>query len=450
MPDYDEIASIEDTFIGNITKGCESRNCNAYSCKNKGKCLKNWEDDDILCDCEMTSFSGSNGYLFDKSNSDFISFHDIIFTYHNEDHLVFGIETSDEDAILFRADYASSDKYIIAEISQGFIHVSYNFDNKEFVNTFKKFKINDDKYHVIKFSRVDANSTLEVDFYNQKKELWTNTSAQNSRYLNDASVLVHIGGHQVENSENDVSRQGQLEQQQLKQSIKRQFTGNIYGLVFNKIRILDLAAQKDDRIVFSGTPNEIKAHTNDDDQIVYPECSESSSKECTPNLQTTDEIVVPHKKHQSVSTKASHTNDATTQTNQESDESLSKMGVSIKTTTFAGAKPLTTTGIKTTTTIVTTEEKKSSIRPLLTQNMSLGVIITISVASALAFIMLVYALCKYHNRDEGTYTIDETKSFGPFAELNSSQENEKEGSFCVKKKAKKVKHELKGNKEWFV
>jgi leucine-rich repeat transmembrane neuronal protein 1/2 len=24
MPDYDEIASIEDTFIGNITKGCES------------------------------------------------------------------------------------------------------------------------------------------------------------------------------------------------------------------------------------------------------------------------------------------------------------------------------------------------------------------------------------------------------------------------------------------
>lgn len=62
--------------------------------------------------------------------------------------------------------------------------------------------------------------------------------------------------------------------------------------------------------------------------------------------------------------------------------------------------------------------------------------------------VLIIAVCKYRNRDEGTYTIDESKNCGPFAELdvplNSSQK------FSSKKKAAKNRRPELSNKEWFV
>lgn len=89
-------------------------------------------------------------------------------------------------------------------------------------------------------------------------------------------------------------------------------------------------------------------------------------------------------------------------------------------------------------------------------SLNTGVIIGISIAAFVALIILIYAIYKYRNRDEGTYTIDETKNFGPFADLDansSANSNSKNNSLnCASKKSKSTKkmRQVNGNKEWYV
>ncbi len=99
------------------------------------------------------------------------------------------------------------------------------------------------------------------------------------------------------------------------------------------------------------------------------------------------------------------------------------------------------------------EMKYTGKRILVSDSLNIGVIIGIIFASILAFIIIVYAFYKYRNRDEGTYTIDETKNFGPFAEVDMSDETQT-SALCngkkVKSKSKSTHIYQNGNKEWFV
>ena len=79
-------------------------------------------------------------------------------------------------------------------------------------------------------------------------------------------------------------------------------------------------------------------------------------------------------------------------------------------------------------------------------NLSSSHVALIAIASFLTLLMLIFALYKYRNRDEGTYTIDETKNYGPFAELDMPLNGSKS-----KKKAKNRRKALaEKNKEWYV
>ena len=62
--------------------------------------------------------------------------------------------------------------------------------------------------------------------------------------------------------------------------------------------------------------------------------------------------------------------------------------------------------------------------------------------------ILIVVICKYRNRDEGTYIIDESKNYGPFGELetplNGSSKKQKKKSI-LNDRRKDV-----SNKEWYV
>lgn len=75
-------------------------------------------------------------------------------------------------------------------------------------------------------------------------------------------------------------------------------------------------------------------------------------------------------------------------------------------------------------------------------------IILIIFCTFIVVIVLIYAFCKYKSLDEGTYTIDEAKNCGPFAELDAPLNG-------FSKSGKKIKTKKKimlnaNNKEWFV
>ena len=79
-------------------------------------------------------------------------------------------------------------------------------------------------------------------------------------------------------------------------------------------------------------------------------------------------------------------------------------------------------------------------------NLSTSHVALIAMASFLTLLLLIFALYKYRNRDEGTYTIDEAKNYGPFAELDMPLNGSKS-----KKKAKNRRKALvEKNKEWYV
>ena len=80
-------------------------------------------------------------------------------------------------------------------------------------------------------------------------------------------------------------------------------------------------------------------------------------------------------------------------------------------------------------------------------DLSTGYIVLVVGGGVFLFLLLIFALYKYRNRDEGTYTIDETKNYGPFAELDAPLN----GSKATKKSSKNRRKGLSDkNKEWYV
>ncbi len=91
---------------------------------------------------------------------------------------------------------------------------------------------------------------------------------------------------------------------------------------------------------------------------------------------------------------------------------------------------------------ITYDESDSSIFEI-SRNLIIGIIF--SVISV--FVLLIIGICKYRNRDEGTYTIDETKNCGPFAEMDAPLNGSNRTN---KKLAKNNRRKEISNKEWYV
>jgi hypothetical protein len=91
--------------------------------------------------------------------------------------------------------------------------------------------------------------------------------------------------------------------------------------------------------------------------------------------------------------------------------------------------------------------------------LSTSYIVAIGLGAFFALVILAFAVYKYRNRDEGTYTIDETKNYGPFAELDVPLNGHANGNGngVLNKNGKSSKNKRKGyennnnnNKEWYV
>ena len=78
--------------------------------------------------------------------------------------------------------------------------------------------------------------------------------------------------------------------------------------------------------------------------------------------------------------------------------------------------------------------------------LSTSLIVCIALASFFVVLLLIFAIYKYRNRDEGTYTIDESKNCGPFAELDAPLN----GTKSSKNNNKNRRMKENGNKEWYV
>lgn len=223
-----------------VESGCtgSSSKCTTSACANRGICIQLWNT--YACDCSMTSYSGPNcaedstAYRFGPKSGL------IKFDYVQEkradtknDLLAVGFMSSQENAVLVRIDSSSSSDYMELQLVDGALLMVYNLGMEDLDVGHLGLKVNDNRYHIVRFTRSGPNTTLQVDNHNVQ----TRQPSGKQLTIFNTQSRIQIGGKKSTFREH---------------VIEKPFVGILSGLVFNDDKILDFAAEKDQRVAIEG------------------------------------------------------------------------------------------------------------------------------------------------------------------------------------------------------
>lgn len=143
-----------------------------------------------------------------------------------------GFLTNNKNGALVRIDSATTADYFQMELIDGNVIAIYNLGTENIDIGDFNVKVNDGKYHIVRFTRSGQNSTLQIDNQN------VITRSPTGKQLNifNSHAFIQIGGHK----------------NALRGIIEKPFIGIIAGLVFNGHKLLDIAAEDDPRIKTEG------------------------------------------------------------------------------------------------------------------------------------------------------------------------------------------------------
>ncbi|XP_074541055.1 neurexin 3b isoform X10 [Halichoeres trimaculatus] len=259
---------------GQIERGCEvgftkadlqgpSTTCQEDSCANMGVCIQQWEN--FTCDCSMTSYTGSHcndpgtTYIFGKGGGL------ITYTWPNNerpstrtDRLAVGFSTTIKDGILVRIDSAPRlGDYIMLHIEQGKIGVTFNIGTVDISVKEMTTAVNDGKYHLVRFTRNGGNATLQVDNWPVNEHFPTGNS-DIERYQMANKKIPFKYTRPVEDWLQEKGRQLTIFNTQATISIggndrKRPYQGQLSGLYYNGLKVLNMAAEGHVNIKVNGS-----------------------------------------------------------------------------------------------------------------------------------------------------------------------------------------------------
>ncbi|XP_018587895.1 neurexin-3b-like isoform X5 [Scleropages formosus] len=361
---------------GQVERGCEgpSTTCQEDSCANMGVCIQQWEN--FTCDCSMTSYAGTQcndpgtTFIFGKGGGL------ITYTWPNNerpstrtDRLTVGFSTTLKDGILVRIDSAPGlGDYIMLHIEQGKVGVTFNIGTVD-ISVREANPVNDGKYHVVRFGRNGGNATLQVDNWPINEHF--PTGRQLTIFNTQASIT--IGG----------TDRG------------RPYQGQLTGLYYNGLKVLTMAAERNPNI-----------RTNGSVRLVGEVPSASGSATTTTSLppemsttfiETTTTLSTTTTRKQRSSPTIQTTDDIVSSAECSSDdEDLEECDSG-----HAVASP-TEPGIRRVPGASEVVRESSS---------TTGMVVGIVSAAALCILILLYAMYKYRNRDEGSYQVDETRNY---------------------------------------
>ncbi|XP_074852772.1 neurexin 3 isoform X1 [Carettochelys insculpta] len=250
---------------GQIERGCEgpSTTCQEDSCANQGICNQQWEG--FTCDCSMTSYSGSQcndpgaTYIFGKSGGL------ILYTWPandrpstRTDRLAVGFSTTVKDGILVRIDSAPGlGDFLQLHIEQGKIGVVFNIGTVDISIKEESTPVNDGKYHVVRFTRNGGNATLQVDSW-PVNEHYPTGNTDNERFQMVKQKIPFKYNRPVEEWLQEKGRQLTIFNTQAQIAIGgkdrgRPFQGQLSGLYYNGLKVLNMAAENSPNIKINGS-----------------------------------------------------------------------------------------------------------------------------------------------------------------------------------------------------
>ncbi|XP_030299729.1 neurexin 3a isoform X4 [Sparus aurata] len=431
---------------GQIERGCEgpSTTCQEDSCANMGICIQQWEN--YTCDCSMTSYTGTQcndpgtTYIFGKGGG--------LITFKwpaNErpstrtDRLTVGFSTSLKDGILVRIDSAPGlGDYLMLHIQQGKIGVTFNIGTVDISVEESSTAVNDGKYHVVRFTRNGGNATLQVDNWSINEHFPTGNS-DIERYQMANKKIPFKYARPVEEWLQEKGRQLTIFNTQATVAIggsdrSRPFQGQLSGLYYNGLKVLNMAAEGNPNIKINGSVRlvgDVPSVAGSARTTAMPPEMSTTFIEITTMMSTTTT-----RKHRSSSTVQKHTPDDIVSSAECSsdDEDLAECE-----TSHAGGLALPTEpGVRRVPGPSEVVRESSS---------TTGMVIGIVAAAALCILILLYAMYKYRNRDEGSYQVDESRNYITNSAVQSNGAVMKDKQQSMKGSNKKQKNK---DKEYYV
>ncbi|XP_055990011.1 neurexin 3 isoform X11 [Sorex fumeus] len=527
---------------GQIERGCEgpSTTCQEDSCANQGVCMQQWEG--FTCDCSMTSYSGNQcndpgaTYIFGKSGGL------ILYTWPandrpstRSDRLAVGFSTTVKDGILVRIDSAPGlGDFLQLHIEQGKIGVVFNIGTVDISIKEERTPVNDGKYHVVRFTRNGGNATLQVDNW-PVNEHYPTGNTDNERFQMVKQKIPFKYNRPVEEWLQEKGRQLTIFNTQAQIAIGgkdkgRLFQGQLSGLYYDGLKVLNMAAENNPNIIINGSvrlvgevpsilgttqttsmPPEMSTtvmettttmattttrknrstasiQPTSDDLVSSAECSSDDEDlvECEPSTDkslSTSIFEGGYKAHAPKWESKDFRPNKVSETSRTTTTSLSPELIRYTASSSSGMVPKLPAGkmnnrdLKPQPDIVllplpTAYELDSTKlkSPLITSPMfrnvptanptepgvrrvpgaseviresssTTGMVVGIVAAAALCILILLYAMYKYRNRDEGSYQVDETRNYIS----NSAQSN---GTLLKEKQqSSKSSHKKQKNKD---
>ncbi|XP_077360254.1 neurexin-2-like isoform X13 [Festucalex cinctus] len=370
--------------VGEVDHGCggPSTTCTEDSCHHQGVCLQLWEG--FSCDCTMTTYGGpfcsdpGTTYIFGKGGAL------ITFTWApNErpstraDRLAVGFSSLQKDAILVRVESTHGlGDYLQLHIDQGKIGVIFNVGTDDITIDEPAVMVNDGKYHVVRFTRSGGNATLQVDNY----PVIERYPPGRQLTIFNSQAAIKIGG----------------------QDKGRPFQGQISGLYYNGLQVLKLAAENDPSVQVEGNlrlvGDALSVLTTDTTAATPMAVSDMSTTimETTTTMATTttrrqrspslrDSISKPQNSDDILVASAECPSD---------DEDLEECEPGTADPTASDEKI-----------------QPGAVEVIRESSSTTGMVVGIVAAAALCILILLYAMYKYRNRDEGSYQTDQGHNF---------------------------------------
>ncbi|KAM6435122.1 neurexin-2-beta isoform 21-T21 [Liasis olivaceus] len=297
------------------------------------------------------------------------------------DRLAVGFSTHQKNAILVRVDSASGlGDYLQLHIDQGTVGVIFNVGTDDITIEESNAMVNDGKYHVVRFTRSGGNATLQVDNWpiNERYPAGRQLTIFNSQ------AAIKIGGRD----------QG------------RPFQGQISGLYYNGLKVLSLAAESDPNVKVEGNLRLVG-------EVPSVMTTETTATTLLADMSTT--IMETTTTMATTTTRRGRSptmRDSITQNSDDllvasaecpsDDEDLEECEPSTANPTDPGERG-----------------PPGAVEVIRESSSTTGMVVGIVAAAALCILILLYAMYKYRNRDEGSYQVDQSRNYIS----NSAQSN---------------------------
>ncbi|XP_013862519.1 neurexin 1a [Austrofundulus limnaeus] len=392
--------------MGQVERGCEgpSTTCQEDSCSNQGVCLQQWEG--FTCDCSMTSYAGP---LCNDAGTTYIFGRDggvVVYTWPpNErpstraDRLALGFSTQQKHAVLLRVDSASGlGDYLQLQVDKGNIRVVFNVGTDDInIEESSKF-VNDGKYHIVRFTRSGGNATLQLDDL-PVIERYPSGNNDNERLALARQRIPYRLGRVVDEWLLDKGRQLTIFNSQTTVHVgggekgAPMFQGQLSGLYYNGLRILNMAAEGHPHIRVEGSARLVGDMPSSSITPQSGAATGGNRSDSAPSISDITTTTATNRKQGGTPQSADDLLVASAECPSD-DEDIDPCDLS------SAGPPLPEVKVFPGPSEVVRESSSTT-----------GMVVGIVAAAALCILILLYAMYKYRNRDEGSYHVDESRNY---------------------------------------